>query len=94
MPGPAPRFTLLPAHVRAQIARIAIACALIAGVARAAEFPGTAAALLAPADGARVVESAARFAFSLPEGVRSGTLLLSRRPFDPAAWTEIRSSTT
>jgi subtilase family protein/flagellar hook capping protein FlgD len=44
--------------------------------------------LVAPAEGERIPENAARFAFEAPAGARA-TLLLSRRPFDPSSWSEI-----
>ena len=45
--------------------------------------------LLAPAVGERAVETAIRFAYELPKGSREAHLLVSRRPFQPAGWTEI-----
>lgn len=45
--------------------------------------------LLAPANGERAVETAIRFAYELPKGAREAHLLVSRRPFQPADWTEI-----
>jgi len=47
--------------------------------------------LLAPASGERAVETAIRFAYELPRGAREAHLLVSRRPFQPAGWTEIES---
>ncbi len=44
---------------------------------------------IAPESGARLVESAVRFAFELPVGARQPRLVLSRAAFDPAGWTAV-----
>ena len=45
--------------------------------------------LVAPAEGARLVESAVRFAFEMPRGATQPALVISRREFDPATWSSI-----
>src|SRR6185369_17864652 len=45
--------------------------------------------LIAPAEGQRLVESEARFAFRTTAGWRAEELVLSMRPFDSSAWTEV-----
>ena len=47
--------------------------------------------LVAPAAGAKQVESAARFVFETPRGWTHPQLLISRRPFDPSSWTKIET---
>jgi hypothetical protein len=67
---------------------------LVPGRAGAALTPQARAALgrpvlIAPAEGQHLVESEARFAFRTTPGWRAETLVLSRRPFDCSAWTEV-----
>jgi hypothetical protein len=45
--------------------------------------------LVAPAQGAKLVESAVRFAFVTPTGATRTALVLSRQPFDPSGWTAL-----
>jgi hypothetical protein len=45
--------------------------------------------LVAPAEGQHLVASEARFAFRTMSGWRGETLVLSTRPFDSSAWTEV-----
>lgn len=88
-----------PAGTRARRPLLRAAVALLAlltlaAPAHAAPRPADPArlagpALVSPAEGARVVESAVRFAFELPRGASRPTLVLSRRAFDPASWSAI-----
>jgi subtilase family protein/flagellar hook capping protein FlgD len=48
--------------------------------------------LVAPATGERLVESAVRFTFAIPDGATRPMLIVSRRDFDPSGWTELPSS--
>src|SRR5262245_19786011 len=49
------------------------------------------ATLIAPASGAKQVESEARFVFEVPGGWTHPQLLVSRKPFDPSAWTKVEA---
>lgn len=67
---------------------------LVPGAAQASLTPEARAALgrpvlVAPAEGQRLVESEARFAFRTMPGWRAETLVLSTRPFDSSGWTEV-----
>ena len=86
--GPRAR-RIMPSVAVALIALLALAAP--AGTALRPADPGRLAGptLVSPAEGARVVESAARFAFELPRGAARPTLVLSRRAFDPASWSAI-----
>src|SRR5262249_2219786 len=48
--------------------------------------------LVAPADGVTLAENDVRLAFETPRGFGHPQLILSRRPFVPAGWTEIPSN--
>jgi len=45
--------------------------------------------LVSPAEDARLVESAVRFAFETPAGAERTKLVISRRAFDPSGWTAL-----
>ncbi len=45
--------------------------------------------LVSPAEGAKLVESAVRFAFEMPAGSQRVRLVLSRKPFDTRGWTAL-----
>src|SRR5262249_9288049 len=67
---------------------------LVPGPARAALSPEARSALgrpalIAPAEGQRLVEGEARFPFRTMPGWRAETLVLSTRPFDSSGWTEV-----
>ncbi|HKA24985.1 MAG TPA: S8 family serine peptidase [Candidatus Eisenbacteria bacterium] len=67
---------------------------LVPGPARAELRPEARSALgrpllIAPPEGQRLVESEARFAFRTTAGWRAETVVLSTRPFDSSAWTEV-----
>jgi len=61
-------------------------------VARPAPDADSGPQLVAPADGARVAASVARFEARLPRG-EDGWIVISRTPFDPAGWTELPTGT-
>lgn len=48
--------------------------------------------LVAPAEGAKLAETAVRFAFEVPSGWTHPRLIVSRYAFDPSGWTEIEAS--
>ena len=84
----------LSRNARIPLSRIAfVLLALLAPAAHASVRPGAGPpagpTLVAPAEGACLVESAARFAFELPRGTEKPVLVLSRRAFDPSSWTAI-----
>jgi hypothetical protein len=82
------RHPLRPATF-ALLALLAIAAPAYAAVRAAGPARLAGPALVSPAEGERVVESAARFAFDLPPGAVRPTLVLSRRAFDPASWSAV-----
>ncbi|HEY2954369.1 MAG TPA: S8 family serine peptidase [Candidatus Eisenbacteria bacterium] len=85
--------TPCPAGPKARVALpLALIALLLAAPGRASAPPGGRIgppALVAPAEGARLVESAVRFAFEAPRGGTNPVLVLSRRAFDPSGWTSI-----
>ena len=96
---------MIPTHLDAGLGRAARSARLwlFVGFLTAILVPGSATAglspearsalgravLIAPAEGQRLVESEARFAFRTMPGWRAETLVLSTKPFDSSAWTEV-----
>ena len=90
----APRSARIPhAHALAWVAAVVVSLALAASLGASVRSEDRAtigkARLVAPADGATMVESAVRFAFEAPTGAEQARLVVSRRPFDPAGWTAL-----
>lgn len=48
--------------------------------------------LVAPAEGAKLAETAVRFAFEVPSGWTHPRLIVSRYAFDPSGWTEVQAT--
>src|SRR5215510_7539632 len=84
MAGPHP---LTPAA--AVLALAAFAVPALASIRPADPARRAGPALVAPAEGARLVESAVRFAFETPQGAAAPRLVVARHPFDPASWSAI-----
>ncbi len=81
-------------HIVKALAALVLAATLAATPALASQRPEDRdrvgrPELVAPAEGATLAESDLRFAFEPPRGWGHPQLILSRRPFDPVAWSEI-----
>ena len=87
--GHPPRLATPLLHAAALIALLALAAPARASIRPADPARIAGPTLVAPAEGARLVESAAHFAFELPRGAWHPTLVISRREFDPSSWSAI-----